>query len=75
MKMSELNTGDKAKIDSIQAAGEICSRLIDMGLVKGTAFKIIRKAPLGDPIEIMLKGFLLALRLKEAESIAVRKIG
>lgn len=75
MKMTELKIGDKAEITTIAATGEIGSRLIDMGLVKGTRFKLIRKAPLGDPIEIMVKGFYLSLRLKEAETIEVIKIG
>ena len=75
MKMTELNVGDKAEIMSIKACGEIGARLIDMGLVKGTRFKLIRKAPLGDPIEIMLRGFLLSLRLSEAKNISVVKIG
>ena len=75
MKMTELKAGDKAEIISIKACGEIGSRLIDMGLVKGTRFKLIRKAPLGDPIEIMLRGFLLSLRLNEAKNISVVKIG
>lgn len=75
MKMTELSIGDKGEVISVQAAGEICSRLVDMGLVKGTRFKLIRKAPLGDPIEIMVRGFLLTLRLNEAENIFVEKIG
>ncbi|MCK5583377.1 MAG: ferrous iron transport protein A [Elusimicrobiales bacterium] len=75
MKMTELKAGDKAEIISIKALGEVATRLIDMGLVKGTRFKLIRKAPLGDPIEIMLRGFFLSLRLNEAENISVEKIG
>ncbi|MCK4935936.1 MAG: ferrous iron transport protein A [Elusimicrobiales bacterium] len=75
MKMTELKAGDKAEIISIKARGEVATRLIDMGLVKGTRFKLIRKAPLGDPIEIMLRGFFLSLRLNEAENISVEKIG
>ena len=75
MKMTELNVGDKAEIIAMDAKGEIGSRLVDMGLVKGTRFKLIRKAPLGDPIEIMVKRFLLTLRLSEAEQILVEKIG
>ena len=75
MLMTELNVGDKAEIVSIKANGEVGMRLIDMGLVKGTRFKLIRKAPLGDPIEIMLRGFFLSLRLSEAENISVEKIG
>jgi len=75
MKMTELKAGDKAEIVFIKARGEVAIRLVNMGLVKGTRFKLIRKAPLGDPIEIMLRGFLLSLRLSEAESISVEKIG
>lgn len=75
MNMTELNAGDKAEIISIKARGEVTTRLIDMGLVKGTKFKLIRKAPLGDPIEIMLRGFFLSLRLNEAKDILVEKIG
>lgn len=75
MIMTELNVGDKAEIVSIKAKGEVGVRLMDMGLVKGTRFKLIRKAPLGDPIEIMLRGFFLSLRLSEAENISVKKIG
>ncbi len=74
MKMTELNLGDKAEIVSVQASGEIGTRLIDMGLVKGTHFQLIRKAPLGDPLEIKVKGFLLALRLNEANNITVNKV-
>ncbi|MCG2726443.1 MAG: ferrous iron transport protein A [Elusimicrobia bacterium] len=73
--MTELKAGDKAEIISFKARGEIGARLISMGLVKGTRFKLIRKAPLGDPIEIMLRGFFLSLRLSEAENILVEKIG
>ena len=44
-----------------------------MGLVKGTPFKVLRKAPLGDPLEIQIRGFLLALRKQEAECVSVEK--
>ncbi|MBN2160806.1 MAG: ferrous iron transport protein A [Spirochaetes bacterium] len=75
MKMSELKAGDKALIISVQAEGEVAQRLLDMGLVPGTPFKVIRKAPLGDPIEIKLRGFMMALRIKEAACIIVEKTG
>ena len=73
MKMSELKTGDKAVVTAVNAHGEIGQRLVDMGLVKGTPFKVMRKAPLGDPLEIKLGGFLLALRLKEAACVSVER--
>lgn len=75
MKMSELKAGDKAVVTAVHAHGEIGQRLIDMGLVKGTSFKVLRKAPLGDPLEIKLRGFLLALRLKEAACVSVERTG
>jgi len=74
LKMSELKSGDKAVIIAVSAEGEVAQRIIDMGLVKGTQFKVVRRAPLGDPLEIKLKGFLLALRVKEAEQISVEKV-
>ena len=52
LSLSQLNIHDKAKILDIKATGEIRRRLLDMGLVKGVRFKMLRKAPLGDPIEI-----------------------
>ena len=75
MTMSELKPGDKAVVSAVNARGEIAQRLVDMGLVKGTHFKVLRKAPLGDPLEIQMKGFLLALRLKEADCVSVEKDG
>ncbi|OGF53434.1 MAG: iron transporter FeoA [Candidatus Firestonebacteria bacterium RIFOXYC2_FULL_39_67] len=75
MKMTELKPGEKAVITAVNAQGEIAQRLVDMGLVKGTTFKVLRKAPLGDPIEIQMRGFLLALRLKEAECVGVERSG
>lgn len=73
MKMSELKPGDRATITAVDANGEIAQRLVDMGLIKGTQFKVLRKAPLGDPLEIKMGGFLLALRLTEAECVTVEK--
>jgi len=73
--LSDLNIGDKGAIHSVKATGEIRRRLLDVGLFKGTKFKIMRLAPLGDPIVIRVKGFDLSLRLEEAKQIRVEKIG
>jgi len=75
MKMSELKPGDKAVVIEVETIGEVSQRLFDMGLVNGTRFKVVRKAPLGDPIEILMRGFMLALRVNEAECVTVEKIG
>jgi len=73
--LDELANGSKAEIVTIKAIGEIRRRLLDMGVVKGTRFKVLRVAPLGDPIEIHIKGFNLSLRKEEAKTIYVKKIG
>ncbi len=73
--LSDLNIGDKGVIHSVRAKGEIRRRLLDVGLFKGTKFKVLRLAPLGDPIVIRVKGFDLSLRLEEARQIRVEKTG
>ena len=73
--LSDLNIGDKGVIHSVKATGEIRRRLLDVGLFKGTKFKILRLAPLGDPIVIKVKGFDLSLRMEEAKQIRVEKTG
>jgi ferrous iron transport protein A len=75
VKLSELKSGDKAEIVSVKALGEIRRRLLDMGVTKGLMIKVVRKAPLGDPIEISFRGCHLTLRLEEADNIFVDKIG
>jgi len=69
--LSEMKVGDKGEILSVQAKGEIRRRILDMGLISGVKFKVIRVAPLGDPIEIRLRGFHLSLRKEEAATISV----
>ena len=73
--LSDMNIGDKGVINTVKATGEIRRRLLDVGLFKGTKFKILRIAPLGDPIVIRVKGFDLSLRIEEAKLIRVEKIG
>lgn len=75
MRLSEMHIGDIGEIKKITATGEIRRRLLDMGLVSGTRFRVLRVAPLGDPIEIYVKGFLLSLRKEEAYDIVVDELG
>ena len=71
-RLSEMNIGDKGEIKSVKASGEIRRRLLDMGLVEGVQFTVLRVAPLGDPIVVKVKGFDLSLRIKEARQIKVK---
>ncbi len=74
MQLSELQVGDRAEVTAVKGERAIRRRIMDMGLIKGTEFKVLRVAPLGDPIEIFFKGLYLAMRKKEAEGITVRKV-
>lgn len=68
---SELVTGMKARVASIRPdwAGEV--RVLEMGLTQGAEFEVIKVAPLGDPIEICLRGYRLCLRKAEIKGVKV----
>ena len=63
--------GTKVKVIKILGEPEIKRRITEMGLTQGTEIEVLRKAPLGDPIEIKARGFLLSLRHNEAHNIIV----
>ncbi len=69
--LSELKRGEKGKIVRIGGGGRVHRRLLDMGVVTGTEVEMERVAPLGDPIEVKIKGYHLSLRKEEASSIQV----
>ena len=72
MKLSQLKVGDKAVVTSIGTDSLVRRRLMDLGLIRGTELRVLREAPLGDPVEIWYKGLYLTLRKSEAEGIGVR---
>lgn len=69
--LGELKKGDKGKIVKISGSGSVHRRLLDMGLVSGSEIEMQRVAPLGDPIEIKIKGYNLSLRKEEAARVEV----
>ena len=71
--LSNLNVGDKARIVSIGGSGATRRRIMDMGLVPGSGIETIRRAPMGDPIEFKIRGYMISLRKEEAEKIIVRR--
>ena len=73
MKLTELKIGQKAKIVSINTKGLIRRRLMDMGVIAGTVIEVEKVAPLGDPIDIVIKNYHLSLRKTEAETIIVEE--
>jgi ferrous iron transport protein A len=69
--LNQLGIREKAKISKINATGAIKKRIMDMGLTKGAVVEIKKIAPLGDPIEISVRNYSLALRRAEAGCIEV----
>jgi ferrous iron transport protein A len=69
--LAEVAIGARARITAVGAIGPMKRRLMDMGLVPGEVVKVLKVAPLGDPIEVTVKSYSLSLRKKEAEGIAV----
>lgn len=67
--LSELQTGEKGKVIRITAQGPVRRRFLEMGITPGTEVSVKGVAPLGDPMEILVKGYRLSLRKEEAASI------
>ncbi len=75
VRLKNLNVGDLGKIIGFDQAGKAYrKRLLAMGLTPGTSFSVTRFAPLGDPVEIKLRGFALTLRKDEAEVVLIEKL-
>ena len=70
--LSALPVGTKATVAEIQIPPESRGRLLEMGLLVGTSVELIRFAPLGDPVEIKVRGYHLTLRKHEADLILVQ---
>ena len=73
--MNMLAVGDHGKVTGFDQAGKAYrKRLLAMGLTPGTEFIVTRFAPLGDPVEIKIRGFSLTLRKNEADVLIIEKI-
>ena len=74
MNLSRLKPGEHVIITKIGAIGPLRRRLMDMGVLVGENVKVLKVAPLGDPIEVTIKHYNLSLRKKEAEGISVEAV-
>ena len=70
--LTSLTLGGRATVAEIKVPPAGRSRLMEMGLLVGTEVELVRFAPLGDPVEIKVRGYHLTLRRNEAEQILVR---
>ena len=73
MTLNELKIGDSAAITAVGGEGALRCRLLDMGLTPRTVVTLRKVAPMGDPIEIHVRGYELTLRVEDARQITVEK--
>lgn len=75
MTLKELKVGQRAKVlGFIEAGGTYRRKLLSLGLTPGTELSVVRVAPMGDPVEIRVRGFALSLRKHEAGTLTVEKL-
>jgi len=72
MTLKDLKPGESAVVASIGEKGPIRRRLMDMGVTPGAIIEVVKVAPLGDPIEVNIRGYELSLRKDEAKSIVLK---
>ena len=72
MTLDQLNVGDKSKVTGYcRDNPQVLRRILEMGLIRGAEVEVARFSPMGDPMEIAVKGYLLSVRLSEAALIEI----
>lgn len=69
--LKNVKIGKKAKVIKVHGEGALRRRIMDMGITKGVEITVRRTAPLGDPIEVTVRGYQLSLRKADADMIEV----
>ncbi len=73
-RLSEVRQGQRAVIERIGGSGALRRRILEMGILKGTEIYVEKYAPLKDPLELIVKGTHISLRVEEADQISVRDV-
>lgn len=71
MILTKLPVGQDARVTAINGQSSVTRRLMEMGVIPGVSVQMVKTAPFGDPIEIRVRGYSLAMRKNEADSIEV----
>jgi Fe2+ transport system protein FeoA len=71
MSLKDLKPGESGRVITVGGEKILRRRLLDMGITPRTTIMVRKVAPLGDPIELLLRGYILTLRLEDAEKIAI----
>lgn len=74
MNLNELEIGKKAKIISVAGEGQLRHHILDMGLIPGTVVTLVKYAPMGDPMELLVRGYELTLRVDDAKLIGIEPV-
>jgi ferrous iron transport protein A len=69
--LDRLRTGRQARVLAVKGEGAVARRLMEMGVIPGAPVRVVRTAPLGDPLEVRVRNYHLALRRSEAQAISV----
>ena len=72
--LSELKPKERGTVLKVGGSGAVRRRILDMGVVPGTEVEVVKLAPLGDPIDLLVRGYHLSLRKEEAGEILVERV-
>lgn len=71
LTLTHLPAGKDARVIAVNGTGRVTRRLMEMGVIPGVLLRVVKTAPFGDPIEIRVRGYSLAMRKSEADAIEV----
>jgi ferrous iron transport protein A len=71
VSLDALEVGRHARVAAVRGSGAVARRLMEMGVVPGAPVRVIKAAPLGDPLEVRVRNYHLALRRSEAQTVSV----
>ncbi len=71
LTLTNLPFGRDARVTAVNGTGRVTRRLMEMGVIPGVAVQVVKTAPFGDPMEIRVRGYSLAMRKNEADAIEV----
>jgi ferrous iron transport protein A len=74
MTLADLEKGESRTVLSVRGESLVTRRLMEMGVIPGVAIRMVKSAPFGDPLEINVRGYSLALRRNEAESVELEQV-
>lgn len=72
MRLDDLAIGQTGTVLNVAGAGQLRKRILDLGITKGASVRMVRRAPLGDPVEVEIRGYRLTLRVKECDFVEVQ---